>query len=155
MESVAENNVSSYRTAITRKGPSAPLKYIEGSLRPNTLILDYGCGRGADVSYLRKKGYCVDGYDPYYSNIDLSGKDSYYDVVLCNYVFNVLDKSEENTLMQNIMSKLKSGGKAYISVRRDSFVEGYTSRGYQRYVRLEGHSSFEKKGAFEIYFITK
>ena len=119
------------------------------------LILDYGCGKGADVKYLKGKGHSVDGYDPYYNDIDLSSKDSYYDVVICSYVLNVLDKSKERALVDDIMSKLKSGGRAYISVRRDSFKEGFTSRGYQRYVELGSYPSFEKKGAFEIYFITK
>jgi len=155
MESVVADNVRSYRTAIHRSGPSAPLKYIEDSLKLSDLILDYGCGKGADVRYLESKGYSVDGYDPYYNNIDLSNKDLYYDVVVCNYVFNVLDKSEEELLMNNILSKLKNGGRAYISVRRDSFKEGVTSRGYQRYVELNEYPSFEKKGSFEIYFITK
>ena len=155
MESAVENSVSSYKTAINRSGPSAPLRYIEDSLDANDLILDYGCGKGADVKYLKSKGYSVDGYDPYYNDIDLSNKDSYYDVVICNYVFNVLDKSKESKLMSDILLKLKDGGKAYVSVRRDSFKEGFTSRGYQRYVELGGYPSFEKKGAFEIYFITK
>ena len=155
MEVAVEDQVSSYKTAINRSGPSAPLRFIEGSLELDNLILDYGCGKGADVKYLKSKGYNVDGYDPYYNDIDLSSKDSYYDVVICNYVFNVLDASEEDSLMNSILSKLKVGGRAYISVRRDSFREGFTSRGYQRYVELKGYPSFEKKGAFEIYFITK
>ena len=150
-----KEEVSSYRTAIARSGPSAPLRHIESIINKSSLILDYGCGKGSDVAYLKSKGFDVDGYDPYYSDIDLSGKNSYYDVVICNYVLNVLDASMEEQVLDNILSKLKDGGRAYISVRRDSFKEGVTSRGYQRYVYLNDYPSFEKKGAFEIYFISK
>ena len=155
MKNVVKSEVSSYRTAISRSGPSAPLRHIESSLNKGDLILDYGCGKGADVKYLNDKGFTVEGYDPYYCNIDLSCKNSYYDVVICNYVFNVLEKEKESDLMASIVSKLKPGGRAYISVRRDSFEEGYTSRGYQRNVRFGNLPSFEKKGAFELYFVTK
>ena len=147
--------VKSYKTAISRSGPSAPLRFVESSFKTNDMILDYGCGKGADTEYLRGKGYSVDAYDPHYSNIDLSKKESFYDVIICNYVLNVLGIEEEDSLISDIKSKLKPNGKAYISVRRDSFSEGYSSRGYQRVVRLNGYPSYEKKGAYEIYFVSK
>ncbi len=147
--------VKSYKTAISRSGPSAPLRFVESNFKSSDLILDYGCGKGADTEYLRGKGYYVDSYDPYYSNIDLSDKDSFYDVIICNYVLNVLEIDQEASLISDIKSKLKPGGRAYVSVRRDSFSEGHSSRGYQRVVNLNGYPSYEKKGCYEIYFVSK
>lgn len=149
------NEVLSHKTAIARSGPSSPLKLIEPMLSKNSIILDYGCGRGDDVKHLRKEGYSIDGYDPHWKDVDLSSKNNFYDIVLCTYVLNVLPEGHEDDLLLDIKDKLKDSGVAYITVRRDSFKEGYTSRGFQRKVFLDKTASFLKNSSFETYALSK
>lgn len=50
----------------------APSPSEEGRRRP--CILDYGCGNGTLVAYLREKGFDADGYDPEPSAVALARK---------------------------------------------------------------------------------
>ncbi|NJO86396.1 MAG: methyltransferase domain-containing protein, partial [Synechococcaceae cyanobacterium RM1_1_27] len=47
---------------------SAPIeRLIElGLLDPSQCVFDYGCGKGLDIRYLRKRGFEVEGWDPYW-----------------------------------------------------------------------------------------
>ena len=66
---------NSYKTAITRKGPSAPLKYLikKGLIGKERLdlCLDYGSGKGADGRFLTKEGHFILDYDPHYHDNQL------------------------------------------------------------------------------------
>ena len=141
--------IKSYNTAISRKGPSAPLLSLEKMGLINGEVLDYGCGRGADGKYLSSKGISTDLYDPFWSPISL--KSSKYDTVLCTYVLNVLEKNKEDELVSNILKHLKPNGKAYLSVRRDIKKEGKTSRGFQRNVFLDFPVLKERRNNYCIY----
>ncbi len=39
----------------------------DGIIREGTTVFDYGCGRGGDVTYLKKRGAEAHGWDPHYS----------------------------------------------------------------------------------------
>jgi 2-polyprenyl-3-methyl-5-hydroxy-6-metoxy-1,4-benzoquinol methylase len=153
MNSLSE--VVSYNTAIKRNRPSAPLKSIECQLSHGDLILDYGCGKGDDVKYLKGEGYNVVGYDPHWNMLDLSDKSGLFDVVLCTYVLNVLPKKEEDGIISSILTCLSEDGKAFIAVRRDKFREGYSSRGFQRVVELDYPIFESKSGSYCIYQLSK
>jgi ATP adenylyltransferase len=144
--------VQSYNTAISRKTASAPLKYLDSKSFLNGAILDYGCGKGADLKYLKEKGYTSEAYDPHWRPVDLSGE--LYDTVLCTYVFNVISANDEAELISSIKSLLHNDGAAYISVRRDLKKEGKTSRGFQRNVILDLEVVKENSG-YCIYKLTK
>jgi len=49
---------------------------IKKLISKNSWILDYGCGGGKMVSYLRKRGFCVDGFDPSPSAVFLAQKNN-------------------------------------------------------------------------------
>jgi len=126
----AEVTSSAYKTAITRTKISAPTRFLkeEGLLKGD--VLDYGCGKGFDADEL---GF--DKYDPhFFPDTELST----YDVIVCNYVLNVVDEDTGKQIIETIRSLLKVGGKAYISVRRDFKVKEYVSKKgtYQRLVDL-------------------
>ena len=59
--------MGSHKTAISRKGPSAPLKFILSNEEVKEPILDYGCGKGADSKHLTSLNYNVTSYDPYWN----------------------------------------------------------------------------------------
>lgn len=123
------SNTNSHKTAITRKAPSVPMRYLykQNLLRGKTL--DYGCGKGFDAEYFK-----MDKYDPYYSPSKPKGK---YNTITCNYVFNVIEPEKEPLLLNEISQYLEEGGVAYITVRRDIKKEGFTSKKtYQRNVKL-------------------
>ena len=65
-------SVQSYNTAMSRKGASAPLKFLESKDLIKGSVLDYGCGKGADHKHLLDKGFDAKGYDPYWMPSDLS-----------------------------------------------------------------------------------
>lgn len=58
-------------------------------------VLCYGCGRGADVSWLRRRGFEVDGYDPHPPFGYASPPEGLYDYVLMVFVMARL-RTDEN-----------------------------------------------------------
>lgn len=124
----AERN--SWKTAIVRTKLSAPVRYLREHRLIKGYVLDYGCGRGFDATYL---GW--DKYDPHYYPDDPS---FLYDTIICSYVLNTLPKSREREILDDIRQYLRFFGHAYITVRRNVKKPGYTKLGtYQRNVRLD------------------
>lgn len=111
----SSNNLS-WRTAIKRKEPSKPLKYLlsRGGIRGK--VLDYGCGYGKDAEFLNQNGIYCHPYDPYFAP---SVKDEKYDTILCTYVLNVVDIKTRISILEDILSFLKPNGVVFITVRRD------------------------------------
>ena len=131
------------KTAIARGTGSLPTRWLRSKGLIEGSVLDYGCGKGADVDYLRNFAMFVNGYDPNHRPDD-SVLQYKYDTVLCQYVFNTLPKEYEDQLLDKLSQCLAIGGVAYISVRRDIKHEGMTRRGtYQRHVKLEDYKDVE------------
>jgi len=124
-------NTRSHCTAITRKKPSVPMRHLAKiGVLDKGRKLDYGCGKGFDAEYFE-----MEKYDPHFSPIKPEGL---FDVITCNYVFNVIHENKIPELLIKIKELLSSKGKAYITVRRDIKKEGYTKKGtYQRNVILD------------------
>lgn len=146
---LAQSNA--HKTAIRRyRGLSTPMKVMCSQFkifRNDDVVLDYGCGRGEDADKLDFKKY-----DPHFFPNMPEGQ---FDVVVCNYVLNVLPIDKQDELVAKILAKVKAGGKAYITVRRDVKKEGFTTKGtYQRNVTLNYPILFERKGQFCIYEIS-
>ena len=137
------------RTAITRKNLSLPMAYLleTGGLRGE--CLDYGCGRGFDCDSLG-----MDGYDLNHRPELPTGQ---YDTIICNYVLNVIaDPLERVMTVVLIRELLKPGGVAYISVRNDSFKEGYTSTGtWQGKVSVPFGTLVKKCSGYRMYRVAK
>jgi len=129
-------NNKSHLTAITRKTLSAPSAVLAYDLEvipahdEGKDCLDFGCGKGQDAGFL-----AFDKYDPhFFPNLP----DKKYDLILCNYVLNVVGESEGQEIINQIRSLLKPTGTAFITVRRDVKVDGFTKKGtYQRNVVLD------------------
>ena len=140
-------------TAIARKKPSAPMKWLFDNYGPmfaNRHCLDFGCGRGFDADH-----YTLDRYDPHYFP-DVAVLTNSYDWVFCNYVLNVIQyKDEQDVVIKQICSLLKDGGGAFITVRRDCQL-GKTSKGtWQSPIVFLDTTSFRKTSQFETYFLTR
>ena len=63
-------------------------------IREDCTVLDYGCGRGEDVSLLQKEGLKAEGWDPYFRP-DAPLKPA--DVVNLGYVLNVIENPSERS----------------------------------------------------------
>lgn len=115
--------MSSWKTAISRKKPSAPMRRLDRDNRLVGRVLDYGCGKGYDADY-----YNTDSYDPHYQPVMPKGK---FDTIVCNFVLNVIESAEEReAVLSDIRARLGDNGHAYVSVRTDkSQLNGHTKIG--------------------------
>lgn len=162
MEVTVNNN---YKTAITRGGPSAPIRTIIGAfgkengtnlvlerIRSGRLTaLDYGCGRGEDANWLG-----CERYDPYWYPRDTEGE--LFDYVFCTYVLNVVDRDEQFEILGRLLDLTKPNGMIYVTVRRDVRIGKPIQRdGYrQSYVldgdmKLHNFHSWHLDKSYEIY----
>lgn len=146
----------SHLTAIARKNASAPARWlVDQGLVPGPVYaalirhLDYGCGRGRDADT-----FGWDGYDPYYAPTPPVG---HYDSITCTFVLNVIESTvERKAVLRRIVSLLKDDGVAYITVRRDVKIGGYTSRGtYQENIILHDCEVVRETPGYCIYKITR
>lgn len=143
-EFLEQQNTKAYKTAISRSKLSAPVKRLMDKGLLAGRVLDYGCGRGQDAD---KVG--AEKFDPHFFPQKPQGK---FDVITCNYVLNVVEPGGEKAILKDIRKRLKPGGVAYITVRRDVKKDGFTKSGtYQRNVELNLPSLFKKSGAYETY----
>jgi len=137
----------SYRTAISRKTLSTPMRFLQGQARLFGRMLDYGCGKGDDADRLG-----MDKYDPHFFPEFKGGP---YEVVTCNYVLNVRAEPEvRDDVEEKVIGLLVPGGDAYIAVRNDKkLLNGETSRGtWQGWVEPSNRWTLIKKSAqFRMY----
>ena len=61
-------NPNSYLTAKQRDAPSLPVRMLYERHLVQETVLDYGCGFGRDVQFLRTEGFDAHGYDPHYKD---------------------------------------------------------------------------------------
>jgi len=94
-------------------------------------ILDYGCGHGDDVDWLRKCEFNVAGYDPhFFPDRDRTVLTKRYDIVLCTYVFNTIPYREWRLALQaKLYDRVLKSGVVYISVRRGDQRTGWRANG--------------------------
>jgi len=146
-------NPNSHLTVKERQWPSFPAKQLlqRGLIRG--AVLDFGCGTGVDVVFLRDRGFTVTGYDPHYAPDYPQGK---FDTILCLYVLNVLLPEEQAVVLMAISELLKPTGRAYFAVRRDIKYSGFRTHAkhgvpvYQCNVVLPYHSILQMPHC-EIY----
>ncbi|MGL6100971.1 MAG: methyltransferase domain-containing protein [Fusobacteriaceae bacterium] len=138
-------------TSISRKDKSRPLRFLleNGYIAKNNTVLDFGAGKMKDTEWLNSNGYDCMPYDKYHVNPEINNISlclyKQFDVLMCNYVFNVIEdiKEFQDTLntVRNISAKKK-----FISIRNDlksikdnwkydRFTECYfTGKSYQRFI---------------------
>jgi hypothetical protein len=86
--------IERHRTAMKRYSLSRPLALAMSHhlISPSSKVLDYGCGRGADIRLLQKAGIPASGWDPHFRPDDplLPA-----DCVNLGYVLNVIEDPAE------------------------------------------------------------
>lgn len=115
-------NANAHCTAIARDRPSYPVRQLWQRTLIRGTVLDFGCGLGADVRFLRERGVDVTGYDPHYAP---DYPQEQFDTILCTYVLNVLLPEEQAHVLMAVAERLKPTGRAYFTVRRDVARGGF------------------------------
>ncbi len=146
-------NPFSHLTAKERDKESFPVRWLHQQNVIKGKTLDFGCGFGKDVNYLKEQGLDVQGYDKYYAPEYPTER---FDTILCVYVLNVLLPEEQAEVLMSVSELLKPTGKAYFVVRRDVKYKGFRThkihqqKTYQCNVVLPFESIF-KNDFCEIY----
>lgn len=146
-------NPHSHLTVKERVRESLPIRHLLKQGLINGRVLDFGCGLGVDVNFLRRKGYNVTGYDPHYAPEIPQGK---FDTIICLYVLNVLLPEEQSHVLMAVSELLHPTGSAYFAVRRDIQRNGFRhhvkhdTNVYQCHVTLP-YQSILKTDHCEIY----
>lgn len=115
-------NPNAHLTVKERESVSFPTRLLHESGLLKGKLLDFGCGLGKDVEFLKTKNYRIQGYDPHYLPAYPTEK---FDTIFCNYVLNVLMPEEQSYVLMCISELLKPSGKAYFAVRRDTKKSGF------------------------------
>lgn len=115
-------NPHSHLTVKERVRESLPIRHLLKQRLINGRVLDFGCGLGVDVNFLRRKGYNITGYDPYYAPETPKGT---FDTIICLYVLNVLLPEEQFHVLMAVSELLHPTGNAYFAVRRDIRRNGF------------------------------
>jgi hypothetical protein len=140
-----------HKTAMARRRPSPFARSIERSHRQDGVrsVLDYGCGRGADVDFYRRIGLVAHGYDPHPSfgwHVQPQGT---YDLITIVFVLNVLpDPWQRLEVLHNASGYLADKGRMLVVCRSPSAIERIAATG--RWPRHnDGFWSSESKGTFQ------
>jgi SAM-dependent methyltransferase len=117
-------------------------KSIQKDFKPEHQGLDYGCGPGpAITSVLRKSGYQVQLFDPYF-HPDFSYLDKRYDYIFSCEVFEHFYEPKQE--IEKLVGLLKPGGKLYVMTHL-----------YDPEVEVEFHNWYYKKDPTHVFIYTK
>lgn len=123
-------NVNAAATAISRKKESYPARKLsEKWLGPATpTILDYGCGKGADVAFYNRLGFDAVGYDP--GQFEFKQEPyANFSVVTCFYVLNVVEPEHRMDILKAAWSKVAPGGFLAVAARTRKEVDKLAVKG--------------------------
>ena len=150
---------ASFKTAIARRGPSAPATVLrpfiervvaEGARGPSVrAVLDYGCGRGADVDYFRSLGMDAVGYDPHAPFGFAESPTGLFMVVTLIFVLNVLPTVEARLeVLREAAVRLAPDGVLLVATRSSAAVRNEAARRAWRACG-DGFVSHEGRGTFQ------
>jgi len=114
-----------WKTAMSRPKESPTARAVVATF-PKGRILDYGCGRGKDVTFYGDRGT---GYDPGPFGYDSPPSGS-FEVVVNNFVLNVIeDQAERKTLVERLKGFLGEGGRLVLVARATGEINGGAKKG--------------------------
>lgn len=116
---ITENDKSEDRNSIDMN--YGRFKRIDSIMPDFTRALDFGCGYGNFVSFLRLNGVNADGVDKTTELTLNEIKDSYYDVIFMVEVIEHL--ADPRSVLKQLIKSLKSGGLIYIETTFANYIE--------------------------------
>ena len=140
-----------HKTAMARHRPSPFARNLAESLSRQGVrsVLDYGCGRGADVEFYRRAGFLADGYDPHPPFGWHVRPEGVYDLVAVVFVLNVLpDPWRRLQVLRDAERHLADGGRMLVVCRSANAIEKNARRGRWP-PHNDGYWSDRSKGTFQ------
>lgn len=121
----------SWKTAMMRRGSSRPCRLFWRIIaqrlfrdqgRKRIRLLDFGCGHGNDLEFYEDSSSVeAVGYDPHFMPDMPTGL---FDVVMCNYVLNVIETEEQRLEALTMMwSFVKPRGYLFLAARPSLDIE--------------------------------
>jgi hypothetical protein len=155
----APTAAASFKTAIARPRRSAPAKELTPFIKrvlaerpqdPSVReVLDYGCGRGADVNYFRSLGIDAGGYDPHGPFGFAESPTALFMVVTLIFVLNVLPTAEDRReAMRAAAAHLAPEGVLIVATRSTAAIRREAARNGWR-AWGDGFVSDERRGTFQ------
>jgi hypothetical protein len=111
----------------------------------NGTILDASSGLGIGTDHGIQRGFDVEDIEPFYGEgyrpifSDYSRLNKQYDVVISSAVINVLTQDDSDAMVTAIGKALKPGGRAFITVRSASSVDGSLKGGESKRLSQSAH----------------
>ena len=150
---------ASFKTAIARRGASGPATALRPCIErvlavspkdPSVRgVLDYGCGRGADVNYFRSLGIDVCGYDPHAPFGFAESPTALFMVVTLIFVLNVLPTAEARLeVMRGAAARLAPEGALIVATRSTATIRREAARNGWR-AWGDGFVSHERRCTFQ------
>jgi DNA phosphorothioation-associated putative methyltransferase len=141
-----------HRTAIARAKQSKPIEFLVANvaLDPAARILDFGCGHGADVRWLRTCGFDATGYDAHEEFGFSLAPSGCFDLVTMIYVVNILPSvAERMDAVNRAWAFVKPGGLMYIVSRTRSQIAAEAVSGRWKqfgdgYISSQSRRTFQK-----------
>ena len=134
--SLNKKNLLTFLYTIIRKHMHLKrLTWMRGYLKNNTSVLDYGCGSGDFVKYLRSKSIDAYGYEPNYNFCEhdfLTNQEGWknkkYEVIVLWHVLEHIHNPFD--LIQSLKKRLNKKGKIFIAIPN---FKSFDSKYYGKY----------------------
>ncbi len=125
---------------------------IKGKIRN---VLDFGAGRGRDTVVLSDP-FAYTGFDPHAEfghTSEFMELRPHYDLVVCNYVLNVVVKQDRELVIKSLIQFLKSGALILIGVREDvGNIKENWNKFYEKNGKFDGYIT--RRTTFQHFFRT-
>jgi len=134
--SLNKKNLLTFLYTIIRKQMHLKrLTWMRGYLKNSTSVLDYGCGSGDFVKFLRSKSIDAYGYEPNYNFCEhdfLTNQEGWkskkYDIIILWHVLEHIHNPF--ILIQSLKKRLNKGGKFFIAIPN---FKSFDSKHYGKY----------------------
>ncbi len=130
------------------------IKFIEVYTNKEVFGLDYGCGPGPVIAYLlKKRGYSIDLYDPFFLEDKKLELDSYDFLILSEVAEHFQNPVKE---FQNLYELLNPGGYLFIMTALLDSVKDFASWHYHRdpshvnFYSIKSLSKIASRAGFEL-----
>lgn len=112
-------------------------------------VLDYGCGRGADLNYFRSIGIDADGYDPHAPFGFAASLTDLFMIVTLIFVLNVLPtEADRREALRGAAARLAPNGVLIVATRSTESIRSESDRnGWRPWG--DGFISDESRGTFQ------
>ena len=134
-----------HRTALSRRGPSRPLRHFSDQGLVRGRVLDFGSGRGADCA-----AAAVRCYDPHHPRSQVRAlPQGQFDTVLAIYVLNVLPASERRRALRGAAARVRPGGHLLLAARSQQDSGYQAARDWSR--QGDGYAQYTPEGALHRF----